>query len=148
MKTMFRSFHQDQAGQALVETALILPLLLLLVFGFLELGLAIADKQKLLYVTNYAAQVGSLTNNDLKVSGAIEEFYDGSEITFDIQNIAAATSNSINSTNRRYNDIITVSLQKPFSLMIPFFDVSVTDLHTVASAKVLCTADTAPFTCQ
>ena len=106
----------NKKGQALTEVALIFPLLFLILFGFLQLGLAIAEKQKLLYVTNYATQVGSLTNNDLKISGAIEEFYTGNEILFDIESRDGETGNIISNINRRYKDILIVQLQKPFFL--------------------------------
>ena len=144
MKTLWH----DQLGQALGETALLLPLLFLIVFGFLQLGLAIADKQKLLYVTNYSVQVGSLSNNDLKISGAIEEFYDGNDITFQIESHDGETGNVILNTNRKYKDILTVSMQKPFFLTIPFLDVAVNDTQTTSSAKVLCTNLTPPYTCE
>ena len=112
------------------------------------MGLAIADKQKLLYVTNYAVQVGSLSNNDLKISGAIEEFYDGNDITFQIESRDGETGNVILNTNRKYKDILTVSMQKPFFLTIPFLDVAVNDNQTTSSAKILCTNLTPPYTCE
>ncbi len=143
-----KKIWHDQLGQALGETALLLPLLFLIVFGFLQLGLAIADKQKLLYVTNYAVQVGSLSNNDLKISGAIEEFYDGNDITFQIESRDGETGNVILNTNRKYKDILTVSMQKPFFLTIPFLDVAVNDNQTTSSAKILCTNLTPPYTCE
>jgi len=142
-----KTFWRDQSGQALSETALILPLLFLIVFGFLQLGLAIADKQKLLYVTNYATQVGSLTNNDLKISGAIEEFYDGGEIIFDIES-HDGDGNVISNINRKYKDVLTVNLQKPFFLTIPFWEVAVNETQTSSSAKVLCTNPDPPYTCE
>jgi hypothetical protein len=139
---------RDQRGQAMTETALLLPLLFLIVFGFLQLGIAIAEKQKLLYVTHYAVQVGSLTNNDLKIAGAIEEFYTGDDIIFGIESRDHVTDNVIPNTNRKYKDIVTVSLQKPFFLSIPFFEIEVINSEVSASAKVLCTNVTAPYTCE
>ena len=132
----------------MTETALLLPLLFLIVFGFLQLGLAIAEKQKLLYVTHYAVQVGSLTNNDLKIAGAIEEFYTDDDILFNIENQDNQTGNPIPSTSRQYQDILTVSLQKPFLLSIPFFEIEVMNSETSASAKVLCTNTIPPYTCE
>ena len=143
-----RKIWNDQQGQALTETALLFPLLFLVLFGFLQLGLSIAEKQKLLYVTYYATQVGSLTNNDLKISGAVEEFYDNDEILLDIESRDNTTGNIIPNINRKYKDILTVRLQKPFFLSIPFFEVRVFEGETSASAKVLCTNIDPPYTCE
>ncbi len=143
-----RTFWQDQRGQALIETALLFPLLFLILFGFLQLGLSIAEKQKMLYVTHYATQVGSLTNNDLKISGAVEEFYDSDEILLDIESRDNLTGNIIPNTNRQYKDIVTVRLQKPFFLSIPFFEIRIFEGETAASAKILCTNTDLPYTCE
>jgi hypothetical protein len=93
-------------------------------------------------------QVGSLTNNDLKIAGAIEEFYTGDDIIFGIESRDHVTDNVIPNTNRKYKDIVTVSLQKPFFLSIPFFEIEVINSEVSASAKVLCTNVTAPYTCE
>lgn len=85
------SFVRDESGQALVETAFVLPVLILLVFGFVQLGLAMSEQQKLIYTANYATQVGSLTNDDLRVTGTVEEFYTVDEVLVAIENFDSET---------------------------------------------------------
>jgi len=138
----------DEKGQALVEMAIILPVFFLMVFGFLQIGIAIEEKQKLLYVTNYATQVGSLTNNDLKISGAIEEFFNASDLSFFIENKSAQTGDPISSLDRRYNDILTIRTEIPFVIAIPFIEIPIINLTSSASARVLCSNQISPYVCE
>lgn len=142
------SFHSNQSGQALVESAIILPIFVLIVFGFLQLSISISEKQKLAYVTNYATQVGSLTNNDEKISGAINEFYELFEVSLNLKNKSATTGNEILSESRRYNDILTIQLTKQFPLQIPFISLSFLNLEATSSARILCNTTTTPYVCE
>ena len=134
------SFYKDESGQALVETAFVLPILILLVFGFIQLGVAMSQQQKLIYTANYATQVGSITNDDLRVIGAVEEFFALDEITIAIENFDGATGNALSATDRFYQDVIRVQLTHPFELQIPFVSVTVLNLQVEASARILCNA--------
>ena len=147
-KTLFPRFHKDSSGQALVEAAILFPLFILLVFGFLQLGLALSEKQKLAYTANYATQVGSLTNNDQKISGAVEESFLPTDISLSVLNHSAATQNEIPSSDRRYNDFLTVQLRKDFSLHVPFLSLSVLPLEAKSSARILCNNSTFPYVCE
>ncbi len=138
----------DDSGQALVELALILPLILLLVFGFLYLSLSISAMQRLQYVVNSAATTGSMTNNDLKVTGIIEEFYTPGEVSVSIENKDDQSESTINSNDRRYNDIITVQLQYDFPISIPYIEIASIPLRAVATARILCQEDNPPYTCE
>lgn len=141
------SIWRDQSGQALVEAAFTIPILLVIVFGFIQVGLAVHQSQKLTYVSHYATQVGSITNDPDKISGAIEEFFapDQYELTiesFDDEQTPLADA------DRQHNDILTVQITHPFSLQIPLVSISVMNLSATASARVLCTNPSAPYTCN
>lgn len=140
-------FYKDESGQALVETAFVLPILILLVFGFIQLGLAMSQQQKLIYTANYATQVGSITNDDLRVSGAVEEFYAPEDISIAIQNFDGTTGNALAVTDRFYQDVVSVQLTYPFQLQIPFISVTVLDLQAESSARILCNATALNPTC-
>lgn len=141
------NFYQDESGQALVETAFVLPILILLIFGFIQLGLAMSQQQKLIYTANYATQVGSITNDDLRVSGAVEEFYALDEISIAIENYNGSTGSTLAATDRFYQDVISVQLTHPFELQIPFISVTVLDLQAESSARILCNATALNPTC-
>jgi len=133
-------------GQALVEAALVMPLLFLLLFGFIELGLILHSQQQLTYVTQYSTQVGSLTNHDLKITGAVEEFYDASEVSVAVQNTQSTTNLPIVAADRRYNDLLQVQLSQPYRLS--FLSAKILTLRAEASARVLCQNVNPPYQCD
>ena len=149
VKTLDDAFENNNSGQALVELALILPILMLLLFGFIELARTVTEKQKLTHVTNYAVQVGSLSNNDLKITGAVEEFYEANTVEIEILSFSGEDSSEIDSSQRKYSDLLTVKARYPLQLNIPFLEeVSSLDLTAQASARVLCLSDDGSFQCE
>lgn len=143
-------FLPDTSGQALVETALILPIILLLLFGFLQFGILLFHKQQLLYVNNYSVQEVGRTNNDLRIREALSEYYDteDGEITIDIQNIQYTTNHMITSSQRRYRDLLTVQLAWDYPLIVPLFSWDSIFLKTQASGRILCKNEVYPYTCE
>lgn len=63
-----------QQGAAAVETALVLPLLLLLIMGIIDLGRAFASKQEVTHAVREAARVYVVTQDQ---SLAVEAFEQG-----------------------------------------------------------------------
>lgn len=145
--TSRHSLLNEDSGQALVEAAFTIPVLLVIVFGFIQIGLAVHQAQKLTYITHYATQVGSLTNDPDKISGAIEEFLPADQFTLAIES-RDSDGTTINPVDRQHNDIVTVQVSHPFSLQIPLVSVSVMNLQAEASARILCANTTAPYTCN
>ncbi len=142
-----KNLIEDESGQALVEAAFILPILMTIVFGFIQLGIAIHELQKLTYVANFATQTGSLSNNNLKVTGSVQQYYPSGEVTVNIESRKNQTQNIISHASRRHEDIITVELKKDFNLKIPFISVNILPLTAKASARILCTENNPPYTC-
>jgi Flp pilus assembly protein TadG len=54
-KRLFRTFRESEDGQALVELALVLPVVLLILFGILDFGRALNTKN----TTNHLANLGA-----------------------------------------------------------------------------------------
>ena len=135
-------------GQALVETALVMPFLLLFIFGFLQLSVAVTVKQKLSYVTHFAAQVGSLTNDDRRILGAINEFYDEDAVELSLVNRDSVSGQEIVSSQRRSGDRLTVSLRQAFPLNISLLGLSDLSLSSEASSSILCNETNPPYTCS
>jgi Flp pilus assembly protein TadG len=135
-------------GQALVESALVLPVLFLLLFGFLELSLMLQAQQRLTHSVQMATQVLSLTNSDEKLSGALAELYAPSALTKAIENTSTSTNTVITASERRYNDTVKVKLTQPYVLNIPFLELSPFNLSAQASARILCQNTNAPYQCD
>ncbi|HEY6628125.1 MAG TPA: TadE/TadG family type IV pilus assembly protein [Acidimicrobiia bacterium] len=60
-----------QRGSSLVEAALVFPLLILVIIGIMEIGLAFKDYLTVSYVSREAARVGALAGNDANADCAI-----------------------------------------------------------------------------
>ena len=146
-KTTPPSLFTDNSGQALVEAAFTIPVLLVIVFGLIQIGLAVHQSQKLTYVTHYATQVGSITNDPNKVAGAIETLFEPGDYTLAFES-RDENSNLIADADRQHNDILTIQVTHPFSLQIPLVALNVIDLNSEASARILCTNNLPPYTCN
>jgi Flp pilus assembly protein TadG len=77
VRRQFANLVQDRRGLAATEFAMILPIMLLLFFGTVELGSAIAIKRKLTLVVHAASDLASQSLDSLK--------------TTDMQNVFAAS---------------------------------------------------------
>jgi len=113
-----------QRGAAAVEFALILPLLLLLIFGIIEFGVLIYDKAMLTNASREAARAGvvfglSEEQRGTAISSALSRYLGDSLITF-----GAGSNYSSSPVIDDDHLIVTVSYQYDF-LLLPAF---VTDL--------------------
>ena len=144
-----RSFLSiGESGSVVTEFALILPVLVLLIFGFLQISLVLIDKLKLTHTTNYATFVGATTNNNTKIVGALDSYYDLSDITYTVKSISATTGNVIADSSRRHNDIIQLEVEKSIPISIPLMTLTSIDIVTKSSARVVCTSSYAPYICN
>ena len=140
--------HLRLKGQALVESAFVFPVLFLLLFGFLELGLMLQAQQRLTHTIHLAVQTGSLTNNDSKIRTILSESYELADLQISIKNHQAQTESEISASDRRYNDRLTLQVQHPYQLNIPFLDVTPFSLESTASSRVLCRNLITPYQCD
>ncbi len=135
-------------GQALVESALVLPVLFLLLFGFLELSLVLQAQQKLTHVVHQAAQIGALTNNDQKIIGSLETSYAPADLKVIIENKQTDTNQVLSSQDRRYKDTLVLKVAQPYLLSIPFLAIETWDLSAQAKVRVLCQSSVTPYQCD
>jgi hypothetical protein len=78
MRTPSAPTHRDrrdgsQRGATLVEAAIVFPLLILVIVGILEIGLAFKDFLTVSYISREAARIGALAGNDTDADCAILE---------------------------------------------------------------------------
>ncbi|MFZ3101527.1 MAG: TadE family protein [Desulfitobacteriaceae bacterium] len=112
---MFKELERKENGQALVEMALILPLLLVLIFGSIEIG-------RICFVSitiNNAARIGarsaSVGEDDSMIRKAIEDSI--------ILNKSALTIQISPSANQRYSGGgVTVNVSYPVQLIAPLIN--------------------------
>lgn len=70
---MVRQWRNDTHGQALLEFALVLPILLFLLFAILVVGWWMNAHQVLADAARAGARIGALTNDDGLIGGAITQ---------------------------------------------------------------------------
>ncbi|HUS89454.1 MAG TPA: TadE family protein [Desulfosporosinus sp.] len=126
---MIRRLWKGERGQALVEMALVLPLLFLLLFGVIEMG-----RVGYAYITvNNAARAGARVASIGAVNSVIESsIYDAAfsldSLTYDIVPYLLE--------NRQSGQQVTVQVTYPVQLVIPIISNVITN-PVVVSSKVI-----------
>lgn len=142
--------YGDKKAQAILEFALILPIFLLMIFWFIEISLALFEKQQLTHTANYAVQIWSLTNDPLKIKWAIEEYYSLTKIEWKkyVKCIRWCEENLM----RKYWDILTMELsfdfELPFELPLEDKNISLITITSNASSPIICNNKDSPYTCS
>ncbi|MBU0491674.1 MAG: pilus assembly protein [Chloroflexi bacterium] len=102
-----------EPGQSIVEFALILPVLLLLIFGFLDLGRAVYTQSVMANAAREGARVGIIsTRSNADIRAAVRDRAIGVALTDGDITITPAT--------RRTGDSITVHVTTEFYAVTPF----------------------------
>jgi len=81
---MTRRFRRDESGQALVELSLVLPVLLLVVFGVLEFGRAMNYSIDTTHLANQAARFAAVNKNPA-TSGSLNDYIKGQGTTRELR---------------------------------------------------------------
>jgi Flp pilus assembly protein TadG len=63
----------DNRGQAVVEFSLMLPIMLMVIFGLYNLVMVINVQTSLTYAAREGARMGSITNDDVAIRGVVRE---------------------------------------------------------------------------
>jgi len=101
------STDRSERGAALVEMALVAPLLLLLLFGIVEFGFVFKDRLTISHATNAAARTGSTTGTDpaadFLILGAVEAGLTGAVDLATIDHVDIYKANPDGSKSGSYN---------------------------------------------
>lgn len=105
--------RNDERGQALVEMALILPLLLLLLAGILDVGRLIFSYEQMQIVAQEAARLGGLGKDDQTIT----TFAENDQQLGNPGNLIVSITPP--DTERVSGDDVTVMLKYPFTFYTP-----------------------------
>lgn len=106
--------RRDERGQSLVETALVLPVLLLLLVGILDFGRIMYSYAHLHMAAQETVRVGGLGKSDSEVTAFARDYVQLNEID------QLAISISPGEVGRVAGDYITVKLEYPYQFFTPF----------------------------
>ena len=112
----------DKKGAAAVEFAIILPLLLILLFGIIEFGIILYDKAMITNASREGARAGIVFDpdgiSDAEIRSVVKEYCSGHMITFGEDSIDGIDDIPI--TRAGENLTVTVTYQYDF-LVLPDF---------------------------
>jgi Flp pilus assembly protein TadG len=106
--------RRDERGQSLVETALILPVLLLLLVGILDFGRMMYSYAHLHMAAQETVRMGGLGKTDAEITAFARDYVQLKEDGQLSINITPGDS------GRDSGDYVTVKLQYPFHFFTPF----------------------------
>jgi hypothetical protein len=104
---------KNESGQSLVETALLLPILLMLLVGILDFGRVIYSYAHLHMAAQESVRVGGLGNSDLEIIEFARDYVhlgDSNKLQINI---------SPQEAYRESGEYLTVKLEYPFKLYTP-----------------------------
>ncbi|MFD1735257.1 TadE/TadG family type IV pilus assembly protein [Bacillus salitolerans] len=104
---------RNEKGQSLVETALVLPILLLLIVGIIDFGRVLYFYSHLQLATQETARLGGLGKTDIEITDFARDYIDIGD--------PAQLSITItpNQASRTSGDYVTVNLEFPVTLITP-----------------------------
>jgi Flp pilus assembly protein TadG len=118
------------SGNAMIEFALVFPLLLLLVFGITEFGRAIRIVQTLNSAAREGARVAAVTNPDVDlVTARVNEVLDGAHVTGSGVNVegplGAGTNRTVRVTVTAEFEVLSGTILEDFTGTLDLQGVSV-----------------------
>ena len=113
-----KSYVSNESGQAMLETAIVLPLVLMIILFMVSTGMFIYSKIIVVQAASFAARSGSdiLTRNELSEDEMIEKIKD---------NAKSIVDNALSPDNETIeveieDQILTVEVIYDFPLVLPF----------------------------
>jgi len=138
-----KQIFYNKKGQSAVEMAIILPVLLFLLFAIVNMGLYMHAHLQVAFATHQGVRIGALTNENLKIKGAINN---------SLQNLRDHTTRTnviiepLSESSRERGDDLKVTVvysypmpinfQLPFGVTSPFFSRDSIVVKSVAVSKI------------
>jgi Flp pilus assembly protein TadG len=141
---MLTQWKKDESGNAIVEFALVMPILLFLLFAIFTVGYWMNAQQIVTQAAREGARQGSLTNNNSQIGGAIAANMEAIDplVVTDPENARTATTitpESESDSGRARGNPLTVRVQ--YQLPILFFDINLPGVGAVSNAFKTVTAE-------
>jgi Flp pilus assembly protein TadG len=117
---------KGRRGASAVEFAIVLPLLILLLFGIVEFGLLLYDKAVLTNASREGARAGVVRQNprptDAQIRTVVRQYCDGKLITFGGDTVTDGDIAIARYTNANGEDVLQVSVSYRYDfLLLPNF---------------------------
>ncbi len=135
---MLRSKIKDQRGQALVELALVIPLLMTLLLGIVEFGRIYTAQLTLNNAVRAGARAASVGNDDVSINNQVTNICLANSLTsaeLTINNTTPAFS------SRKMGDTVSVSADYRVNLVVPIITQIIDTVDGTADGKFRVSAE-------
>ncbi len=121
MKKMIKRLR-CQKGVAAVEFAIILPVLLLIIFGIIEFGLLLYDKQVITNASREGARAGTVVGvsrvDDAGILAVMNRFIANHLVTFGTTPSLDITIDPVDRTDMDFGDELTVTVTYDYGFLV------------------------------
>ncbi|MFZ5631240.1 MAG: TadE/TadG family type IV pilus assembly protein [Bacillota bacterium] len=128
---MKRPFLKNQRGQAMVELALVLPILLILFMGVIEFGRIFHTYLMITNASREGARVAIVGKSDDDIIDRVKF------VTADLDSSELQISVDPGSAERKSGILTTVAVSYRIALVFPLFDAFIPDPLTISSSTVM-----------
>ncbi len=137
MKKMIKKLR-CQKGVAAIEFAIVLPLLMIILFGIIEFGLLLYDKQVITNASREGARIGisDVVVSDADIEAVVDNYIANNLITFSTASTSPVTTIDRDGTGFGADLAVTVEYDYDF-LILPNFATSLTGMQTLATKTVM-----------
>ncbi len=130
-----------QKGVAAVEFAILLPLLMIILFGIIEFGLLLYDKQVIINASREGVRAGisGVDVSDTEIEAVVDNYVANNLITFGTTPTSPVTTiEPASRTGMGFGDDVTVTVTYNYDfLIIPDFLFGFTGVQTLATKTVM-----------
>jgi Flp pilus assembly protein TadG len=113
---------KDQKGAAAVEFAIVLPVLLLVLFGIIEFSVAFYDKAMITNASREGARAGIVLRDppltDVEITAIVDNYISGSLISFSGASIRGITITPQDTSTLTTGDPLTVTVSYPYDFYL------------------------------
>lgn len=139
------SYFDNNKGTAIIEFALVLPVLILLLFGIIEFSILLYDKAMITNASREGARAGIVYNydpdnnvnhpQDGEIETVVNQYCQNHLISFDESSTLATT---ISRTGDESGDVLTVTVNYQYGyLILPNFVAALTGVVNLAAETVM-----------
>lgn len=131
----FHDFRRNQRGQAVVEMALVLPILLMLIFGIVEFGRILNTYMIVTNLSREGAREGAVGGTDTEIVNAVESGTNADQ--FDTASISIAIDPPATLSGRPRGSAVKVTVSYPVDIIAPIIGPIIGDPFVVTSQTTM-----------
>lgn len=130
----FHDFRKTQRGQAVVEMALVLPILIMLIFGIIEFGRILNTYMIVTNLSREGARQGATGGTDAEIVTAVKSGTNSNQIN--PNNLTVIINPAANSPRARGSSV-GVRVSYPVDIIAPVIGTVIGDPYTVTSETIM-----------